>query len=372
MQNDVHVRLAKHLSTLGMGLPHRDELVDILKIIFSEAEAQVALLLPTTHIPLKPSPVADIALSSDLEPQKVIRILEGLAAKKVIFAGKTEDGQTGYALHQAGFGFPQAFFWEGKDTPQARKMTRLILKYFNRQVTKEAFGAKKIKPYRYIPIQQSLNPEAQAVLPHDRMDTVLNNAQRFALAHCPCRVEAGLMGRSCDHPLEVCLKFDRMADYLIEQELGREISREEARQIVNNAAHVGLVHFVDNAAGKVQHNCNCCGCACWNVGSIRRRKIPRDELMAVYFTRQTDPDACIGCGQCIEICPVDAITVKSELAIVDNQWCIGCGVCVNRCDYDAIQIVKRRDSAEIPLDFENLHHEILQGVTTEDDRVADV
>ncbi len=360
MENDVHEHLAKHLSTLGMGLPHTNELVDILKAVFSKKEAQVALLLPTTNTPLKPTPIADLAESSDLDLQALTRILEDLAAKKLIYAGKNENGEVGYALHQAGFGFPQAFFWEGKDTPQARKMTRLILKYFNRQVTREAFGAKKIKPYRYIPIQQSLDPEIQAVLPHDRMDTVLNNAERFALAHCPCRVEAGLMGRACNHPLEVCLKFDQMADYLIEQGLGREISREKARQVVNHAAQIGLVHFVDNAAGKVQHNCNCCGCACWNVGSIRRRKIPRDELMAVYFTRQTDPDACIGCGQCVEICPVDAVTVESELAVVDGQWCIGCGVCVNRCDFDAVQIVRRKDSAEIVPDFETLHQKIRQ------------
>ena len=360
MPKDVYNRLAKHLSTLGMGLPHKDELVDILKSVFSESEAQVALLLPTNHIPLKPMPVVDLARSSNMGIQEVTDILESLAAKKLIFAGKAENGERGYALHQAGFGFSQAFFWEGKDTPQARNMTRLILKYFNRQVTQEAFGAKKVKPYRYIPIQQSLDPEIQAVLPHDRMDTILNQAQRFALAHCPCRVEAGLMGRACEHPLEVCLKFDQMADYLIEQGLGREISREEARQVVNNAARIGLVHFVDNAAGHVQHNCNCCGCACWNVGSIRRRKIPRDDLMAVYFIRQTDNSACVGCGECVEICPVDAITIESELAVVDDQWCIGCGVCMNRCDFDAIQIVRKEVAAEIPSDFESLHQKILQ------------
>jgi hypothetical protein len=42
------------------------------------------------------------------------------------------------------------------------------------------------------------------------------------------------MGRPCEHPLEVCLKFDEMADYVIDQDLGRKINREEAREIPGN------------------------------------------------------------------------------------------------------------------------------------------
>jgi hypothetical protein len=109
----------------------------------------------------------------------------------------------------------------------------------------------------------------------NKITSDLDNATRFAVAHCPCRVEAGLMERPCEHPLEDCLKFDEMADYLIEHGLGKEITPEEARETVGKSAEIGWVHFVDNAAGKVMHNCDCCGCACWNVGSIRRRKIPR-------------------------------------------------------------------------------------------------
>ena len=354
---DMHEHLARHLSM--MGLPLTDGLVDILKENFTKEEAKVAMLLPATDIPLKPVTIDELARSSDMDRKYLADTLEGLAAKKLIFSSKTKGGERGYALHQAGFGFPQAFFWDGKKTPYTLKMTKLVLKYFNRKVTKQAFCGGDTKAYRYIPIHRSLKPDVQAVLPHDMMKNVLDNAELFAVAHCTCRVQAGLIGRPCDHPLEVCLKFDDMAEYIIEQGLGRKITRKEAGEIVSKAAKAGLVHFVDNAADKVKHNCNCCGCACWNVGTIRRRKIPRDELMAVYFIRKTDPDLCVGCGECIDICPVDAIKLEDDLAKVDENWCIGCGVCTVKCEFDAVNIIYREDQKKIPANFETLHKKII-------------
>ncbi|MBU1341938.1 MAG: 4Fe-4S binding protein [Proteobacteria bacterium] len=353
MENNIHELLARHLAMTG--LPFTDGLVDILKENFTTNEAKVAMMLPATDIPLKPVTIDEMAYPDDMDRKFIAETLENLAARKLIFSSSTETRKRGYALHQAGFGFPQSFFWTGKKTAYALKMTKLVLKYFNRTVTQQAFGGMNTKAYRYIPVHRSLKPDVQAVLPHDRMDQVLDTAERFAVAHCSCRVQAGLMERACDHPLEVCLKFDEMADYLIEQGLGRKITRKEAKDIVRHAAEAGLVHFVDNAAGKVKHNCNCCGCSCWNVGMIRRRRIPRDELMAVYFIRRTDPDLCTGCEACFDICPVAAITLEEGMARVDENWCIGCGVCAVKCEFDAVNILYRKDPKAIPTDFETLH-----------------
>jgi ferredoxin len=360
MPQDKHVELARHLSATDMGMPYRDELVALLRENFTEEEVEVALLLPPNGPPLQPISPAELSAGHGLSPERVAKTLERLAERALIFSGRTPSGEIGYALHRAGFGFPQSFFWKGEETDQARKMSRLVGKYFNREVTQEAFGGEPTKPYRYIPIDKALRPDLQAVLPHDRMVFVLQGADRFAVAHCPCRVQAGLMGRGCEHPVEVCLKFDELAEFLVDRGLGREITREEARAVVLKSAEAGLVHFVDNAVGGVKHNCNCCGCACWNVGSIRRRKIPRDALMAVYFVRRTEAGRCTGCGACSEICPVEAVRVEDGLAVVDGEWCIGCGVCANRCDFEAVRVEYREGGSGVPADFESLHQRLLE------------
>jgi ferredoxin len=115
--------------------------------------------------------------------------------------------------------------------------------------------------------------------------------------------------------------------------------------------------MVDNAQGQIKHTCNCCGHYCWNVGILRRRKIPRDQLMAVYFIRETELDECIGCGNCAEICPVDAVKMVDERPRVDENWCIGCGVCAVSCPAEVISL-KRRIAEPSPASFDDLHQRI--------------
>ncbi|MCX5878675.1 MAG: 4Fe-4S binding protein, partial [Deltaproteobacteria bacterium] len=96
------------------------------------------------------------------------------------------------------------------------------------------------------------------------------------------------------------------------------------------------------------------------VGSIRRRKIPRDALMATYFMRDTDKDACTGCGQCVEICPVQALRLEGDLPVVDEAWCMGCGVCATVCPADAVRIEVRadREGTAPASNFRELHQRI--------------
>lgn len=55
---------------------------------------------------------------------------------------------------------------------------------------------------------------------------------------------------------------------------------------------------------------------------------------------------CIGCGDCVEICPEDAIPrvfigYKSSLGEIDKNKCNGCGDCVPVCSYNAIILIEK-------------------------------
>lgn len=262
---NVYVALADHLSNLGMGYPPTETLVEILKENFSPIEAQVALAIPTRVIPLKSFPVDKILENIDLDRKEVVEILNDLSRRGLLFSSTTQEGEKGYALQQVGFSFPQTFFWKGEDTPHSRNMASLVAKYFNRKVTREAYGS-KTKAYRYVPLFGTIETGVQSVYPHHTMEMVIDKATDFAVCHCSCRMLASLRGRPCDHPTEVCIKFDEVAQYVVARDLGRKISRDEAGSIVRKSEEEGLVHFVDNTEEDIKHNCNCCGCACWNVG----------------------------------------------------------------------------------------------------------
>ena len=55
---------------------------------------------------------------------------------------------------------------------------------------------------------------------------------------------------------------------------------------------------------------------------------------------RVDAQLCTACGQCVEVCPMGAITLE-ETAIVDESQCVGCGACAEECPVGAISLMER-------------------------------
>lgn len=50
-----------------------------------------------------------------------------------------------------------------------------------------------------------------------------------------------------------------------------------------------------------------------------------------YGGRSTCRDGCLGFGDCVEVCPSGAISVKNGVALVDRERCTGCLLCAKFC-----------------------------------------
>ena len=55
-------------------------------------------------------------------------------------------------------------------------------------------------------------------------------------------------------------------------------------------------------------------------------------------TTSIDPDSCIGCGLCVEVCPAGTISMQKGKAVVTGSYSMGCGHCEAVCPVGAIRV----------------------------------
>ena len=72
---------------------------------------------------------------------------------------------------------------------------------------------------------------------------------------------------------------------------------------------------------------------------IREKRCPAGVCKGL-ITYSIDPAKCPGCGLCVKVCPVDAITDmgKKKPVVLDGEKCIRCGACYDVCQLDAIKV----------------------------------
>jgi len=57
------------------------------------------------------------------------------------------------------------------------------------------------------------------------------------------------------------------------------------------------------------------------------------------FTPTVDADKCVGCGECVEVCPTEVYELQDEKSVpVNAEECLGCESCVEVCEAEAITV----------------------------------
>jgi H+/Na+-translocating ferredoxin:NAD+ oxidoreductase subunit B len=339
MQDDMYTVLARHLDEMPIGAPMSEELLQILRILFTPEEAELAAKLPFMNTSLEELS-AMIAMPQD----ELEEILDGMVSKGTVFRRARGD-EMKYRLLPTVVGFSETPFWPGMDNEKTRRLAPLWNKYFASAFGKE-LGDREVPVMRVVTVEEEVSSGSQ-VQPFEAVKNLVEEADYRAVAFCPCRQIRAYAGEGCEHERENCFHFGSMGRYMVEQGMGRELTMDETLSKLREAHEEGLVFTTDNYQGKISTICSCCGCCCVFL-QTRKELGYANALSPSGYTARVDTESCLGCGTCEERCPVGAIKLNGdETAVVDEAQCLGCGVCIPTCSGEALDLTRRKDARDV-------------------------
>ena len=330
---DAHYHLAQKLNTHAMGAPERDEFLEILRMLFTPDEADVAI-----HLGWRPELVDRIAAKAGISPEQAQARCESMANKGLVYAYSHHDRMV-YALLPTAPGlFEYPLMIGNLPGVDMERLGKLWIQYYENGWGHEMHGA-PTNMARVFPHEDSV-AETVTVLPFEEAAKYIDDAQYISLGNCPCRTSK----KSCDKPIDVCLAFGHAAQFMAERKAARLINKAEAHAVLQRAEDAGLVHCSSNTLDKIDFLCNCCPCCCGILGAASRMKDAASRPHSNFYS-VVDENLCTSCDICEDRCPVEAITMD-VIAKVDTVLCIGCGLCASACAYDAIRLLRKSD--EVP------------------------
>ncbi len=340
------------------GAPGSEKLLPVVAAKYTPTEA--AFL---TGLPFSPKNLDSLSELKGMEKSDLGAKLDELTRKGILYKFQRE-GVPHYMLNDL-FMLMRTTGWPGRTDEVARQFAVTSDKYFPDFM--EPWETVSERGLRVLPINAAIEDE-HTVLPYEEVKKHLDSYTYFSVSHCPCRVKKGLVtGVPDKFPTEVCLHFDRLGRYAVENGFGREITREETEQILEKCAEAGLIHAMSNQQEGPDTICNCCSCCCMWFEAVKRMK-HAGGLVPSNFHVKVNQQTCTGCGLCVKRCPMEALklkdspeakgrktTVKSKdgrtreltnktgkISELNLDLCIGCGVCAHKCQSQSLSLIRNQ------------------------------
>ncbi len=336
MPDDVYRRLATRLDTIPNGFPTTESGVELqlLAKIFTPEQAALGAVMRLTR-----EPAADIAGRAEVDPHSAYRTLKGMARQGLVRAGKS-DGKLTFALMPFVVGL-----YEEQLPRLDAELARLFEAYLQESRGSTIYGPTPV--HVVIAVEETVPVDVE-VFPYQRASELIEGAKSWAVRDCICRVQKRLIGDACDHPVQNCLVFAPVEGVFDHSKVDRAITKEEALRILGQAEEAGLVHTTGNYRDGHHYICNCCTCSCGILRGVAEFGI----LSAVAhsdFRVVVDAESCAGCGDCLERCQFNALSMPDDICLVDAMRCVGCGQCVSVCITDAMQLSPRPADEILPI-----------------------
>jgi len=323
--------------------------IEMIKMFVSEEQAQFIVRTYSDKLSLR---IDEIKARTALEDASLNKMLKYLMYNGIVRGLPNETtGMIEYELIEFWPGFLEYTLMRGETGEKPKKVARLWIRIENEtrqrvqsnydQIIAKLRESPPPPLSRVIPLEVTIKPH-EVVLPSEEVSRILENTDTIGVAVCYCRHKKDLVGDPCKMTKlrHNCFLFGRTAQFAISQEFARPISIEDAKRIIKESAEDGLLHktFYDklDINRELMALCNCCSCCCGEISRYHRGAGPITSLSS-YMAR-IEEDECIGCGICAEKCPVNAVQVDDEKAVVNEELCIGCGICAYNCPQEAMHL----------------------------------
>ena len=150
-----------------------------------------------------------------------------------------------------------------------------------------------------VPVNVEVEGE-HIVLNLENVKQILSGASLISLMDCGCRT----IYRHCNAPLNVCLDVNEVAERHIDIGWAREITLDEAMEVLKKSHEAGLVHMAYghgefHEPGVINSVCSCCSCCCGVLSGILRFGLA-PHLLTSPATSVTDESSCTSCGACVD------------------------------------------------------------------------
>ena len=154
---------------------------------------------------------------------------------------------------------------------------------------------------------------------------ILSKARTISVMDCNCRVKRG----HCDAPFNVCIDMNETAERNISKGVSREITLDEALDILKMTHEAGLVHMALGQGefyepGVINSVCSCCSCCCSILGGVLRFGLA-PNLIRSQAISVTDSLECDSCGVCVDRCHFGAREIVDGSLAFNSDLCFGCG-----------------------------------------------
>jgi ferredoxin len=329
-------RLTERLNRFPQGAPPAELLTKILKVLFDQREAELVSLLPIR--PFTVERAADVWRMSESQAHKILDQL----AEKALLVDFYVDGNMQYVLPPPMAGFFEFSMMRIRKDIDQRLLAELFYQYLNveEDFVRALFTEGQTQLGRAFVHEPALS-EANAlhVLDYERASEVIRSSTHRGISMCYCRHKMTHMDRACTAPMDICMTFNTSAESLTRHRHARSVGVSECLELLAKARENNLVQFGENVRQGVNFICNCCGCCCEAMIAARRFAV-KHPIHTTNFLPRVDETTCNGCGGCVSLCPVEAMTLESandprypkrKVARVDHNRCLGCGVCIRAC-----------------------------------------